>query len=161
MKKRGFTLIELMISLTIFATLSVFLYKVFFYQIRESFDFNNKIEVQYNLNKAVNMISDQLRNNSPNIVVDSSKNKIKNNEKIIIDLNSKESPSDITGNNRDLTSLKVYYNPSKKILWDDNGNKCSNIDSINIQCESNNNEVIEISIYSSVVKTVAAVNIKR
>ena len=64
MKKRGFTLVELMITLAIFSIFSVYLYQTFFSEIRQSFNFKNNIDIQYNTNKALNMLTDQIRNYS-------------------------------------------------------------------------------------------------
>ncbi|MFA9396693.1 MAG: type II secretion system protein J [Clostridiaceae bacterium] len=63
MKKRGFTLLELMIALGIFMLFSVYMFQAFNLQTRQTFRFNNNIELQYNVNKAMNMITDDLRNN--------------------------------------------------------------------------------------------------
>lgn len=157
MKKKGFTLIELMIAIAIFTIFSMYLYQVFFSQIRQSFNFNNNIDIQHNTNKALNMLTDEIRNYSfTNITFQSSGGtQVFSNGKIIIDLTSNASSPDI------------YYNSASKILSDNNGNQCSNIDSVQItQGSSNNeNELILITVSASEgnkqITSSTAVNIKK
>jgi len=61
MKKKGFTLIELMIALSIFSLFVGFLYTAYFTQIRENNSFNSRIDLKYNGDKAMNLILDELR----------------------------------------------------------------------------------------------------
>lgn len=160
MKKKGFTLIELMIALTIFTIFSAYLYQTFFSQIKQSLSFSNNIDIQYNANKALNMITDEIRNYSfTNITFQSSggtgATQILSNGKVIIDLSSNSSNPDI------------YYNSSTKILSDNSGNQCSNIDSVSLSqgTLSGENELILITVSASEgstqITTSTAVNIKR
>lgn len=64
MKRKGFTLVELMITLAIFTIFSFYLYQTFFYQIRQSFGFNSNIDAQTDANKVLNSITDVIRNNN-------------------------------------------------------------------------------------------------
>lgn len=63
MKKKGFTLIELMITFALFSLFVGFLYKAFFTQIRENNSFNTRIDLKYNGDKAMNLIINELRSN--------------------------------------------------------------------------------------------------
>ena len=63
MKKKGFTLIEMMLALAIFSLFVGFLYNAYFSQIRENASFNNRLDLKYNGDKAMNLILDTLRSN--------------------------------------------------------------------------------------------------
>lgn len=62
-KKKGFTLIEMMIALAIFSLFVGFLYNAYFSQIKENNSFNNKLDLKYNGDKAINLIINELRSN--------------------------------------------------------------------------------------------------
>ncbi|MBV7275757.1 type II secretion system protein J [Clostridium thailandense] len=154
MKKKGFTLVELMIALATFAILSLYLYQTFFSQIKLNFSFNDNIDLQYNINKALNILTDEIRNYS---FTDISINgdQISSGGKVIVNLNS-------GGLNND-----VDYDRANKILNlnDANGvniSKCTNIDSINMASEG---EIIVITVSASQGKlkitSSTAVNVKR
>ena len=141
MKKKGFTLIEVMIALGIFSIISVYLYQAYFTQLKQSLNFNNNVDIQQSANKALNMLTDEIRNYSgSNTTLTISSGQVKNSaSKVIIDLNQ----------NAPLTDIN--YNPSTKILVDNNGNQCSNITSIMISQGTGDyeNELIIISVTSS------------
>ena len=61
MEKKGFTLIEIMITLAIFSMFVGFLYNAYFTQIKENNSFNSKLDLKYNGDKAMNLIIDELR----------------------------------------------------------------------------------------------------
>jgi len=63
MNKKGFTLIELMITLALFSLFAGFLYNAFFTQIKENNSFNTNIDLKYNGDKTMNLITDKLRSN--------------------------------------------------------------------------------------------------
>lgn len=63
MKKQGFTLIELMITLALFSLFVGFLYNAYFTQIKENSSFNTRIDLKHNGDKAMNLITNELRNN--------------------------------------------------------------------------------------------------
>ena len=63
MKKKGYTLIELIIAFSIFVIFSGFMYKVYFEQIRSLKSIGSKSQIQYNANTAMDLISRQIRNN--------------------------------------------------------------------------------------------------
>lgn len=142
MKKKGFTLIELMIAIAVFTIFSMYLYQTFFSQVKQSFNFNNNIDIQYNANKALNMITDQIRNYSfTNISVNGTK--VLSGGKVIIDLDST-----VVGTSN--TDIILYYNGASKTLSDSSGNQCSNIDSIKIERGSNDeNELMMVTISAS------------
>ncbi|WP_368490367.1 PilW family protein [Clostridium sp. BJN0013] len=146
MKKKGFTLIELMIALSIFVIFSIYLYKTFFSQIKQSFNFNNNIDVQYNVNKALNMLTDEIR--SYNCTNDTKifKSSDSNNSFFVNCGNGDSEEGNIdTSNSRDTIDLlsnspesgspppsDIQYNRKSKTLYlkNDNQNKCFNIDSV-------------------------------
>ncbi|MFL0195453.1 type II secretion system protein J [Clostridium sp. WILCCON 0269] len=162
MKKKGFTLVELMIALAIFTIFSVYLYQTFFSQIRQSFSFNNNIDIQYNVNKALSMITDEIRNYSFTNITIPTETEVMSGNKVIIDLDS-----------NDLTHDIDYNKSSKTLNLNDvqsnaNIDKCLNIDSVRIsQGDSNNNEseLILITVSASEgdiqITSSTAVNINR
>jgi prepilin-type N-terminal cleavage/methylation domain-containing protein len=63
MKKKGFTLIEIMITLALFSLFVGFLYNAYFSQFKENNSFNTRLNLKYNGDKAMNLIVNELRNN--------------------------------------------------------------------------------------------------
>lgn len=141
MKKKGFTLIEVMIALGIFSIISVYLYQAYFTQLKQSLNFNNNVDIQQSANKALNMLTDEIRNYSgSNATLTISSGQVKNStSKVIIDLNQNAPSTDIN------------YNPSTKIITDKDGNQCSNIASIQINLGTavSENNLIIISVTAS------------
>lgn len=141
MKKKGFTLIEVMIALGIFSIISVYLYQAYFTQLKQSLNFNNNVDIQQSANKALNMLTDEIRNYSgSNTTLTVSLKQVKNSaSKVIIDLNQNAPSTDIN------------YNPSTKIITDKDGNQCSNIASIQINLGTavSENNLIIISVTAS------------
>lgn len=141
MKKKGFTLIEVMIALGIFSIISVYLYQAYFTQLKQSLNFNNNVDIQQSANKALNMLTDEIRNYSgSNATLTTSSRQVKNStSKVIIDLNENAPSTDIN------------YNPSTKIITDKDGNQCSNIASIQINQGTavSENDLIIISVTAS------------
>jgi prepilin-type N-terminal cleavage/methylation domain-containing protein len=165
MKRKGFSLTELMIALAVFSIISIFLYQTFFSQIRQAFNFNYNIDIQRNVNKALEMLTDEIRNSSYTDVTFEesggkvtevlSKDRITKVVSTIIDLNSSGS-----GN--------VNYNSVNKILSDKYGNECFNIDSVVITrggAGNNENDLILITVSASEGRTQitssTAVNIEK
>jgi prepilin-type N-terminal cleavage/methylation domain-containing protein len=165
MKRKGFSLTELMIALAIFSIISLFLYQTFFSQIRQSFNFNYNIDIQRNVNKALEILTDEIRNNSYTDVTFEesggkvtkvlSKDRITKVVNTIIDLNSSGS-----GN--------VNYNNVNKTLSDKYGNESFNIDSILITrgvSGDNENDLILITVSASEgraqITSSTAVNIEK
>lgn len=160
MKRKGFSLTELMIALAIFSIISLFLYQTFFSQIRQSFSFNYNIDIQRNVNRALEMLTDEIRNNSyTNITIEltgtGGTTQVKSGGNIIIDLSSSA-----LGN--------VNYNSANKTLSDKQSNECTNIDSIQIiqgNVSNNENDLILITVSASEGRTQitssTAVNIKK
>ncbi|MFT8315605.1 MAG: prepilin-type N-terminal cleavage/methylation domain-containing protein [Clostridium sp.] len=64
MKRKGFTLVEVMITLAIFTIFSLYLYQTFWGEIKQTFRFYNSIDNQTDANKDLNMITDVIRNNN-------------------------------------------------------------------------------------------------
>ncbi|MDP4089594.1 MAG: prepilin-type N-terminal cleavage/methylation domain-containing protein [Bacillota bacterium] len=156
MNKKGFTLIELMIALSIFIIISGYIYKTFFNQIRQSVGFNNNVDLQYNVNKALGLMSDKLRSSGTVTLSGSPVGQVISSGKVVIDLTSNSSNPDI------------YYNASSKQLIDKNGNQCLYISSIVISqgaLSNNENELIFITVSGIEANTQfsssTAVNIKR
>ena len=157
MKKRGFTLIELMITLAIFSLFVGFLYSAYFTQIRENNSFNSRIDLKYNGDKAMNLITDELRSNAYFILaIDSTGNVTRittTDHKMLIDL---------TGGT-DLFNLKLT--PQNTLVDNSNSNPvilCKGITSIIINY---NEDLIFITIYlkskNDEYTVTSAVNIKK
>jgi len=178
MKKRGFTLVELMITLAIFSIFSVYLYQTFFSQIKQSFNFKNNIDIQYNTNKALNMLTDQIRNYSS---TNDTKTLTSSDGNNILKLGSKDkdgkievsSVSNAGAANKDIINLilnptesnvpssNIYYDRKSKTLQDNDENKCFNIDSVDF---SYKNGLIFISVSASEgniqIKSHTAINVQ-
>ncbi|AGY76859.1 PilW family protein [Clostridium autoethanogenum] len=172
MKKRGFTLVELMITLAIFSIFSVYLYQTFFSEIKQSFNFKNNIDIQYNANKALNMITDEIRNYDS---VDDTKILKSSDGNTVLklgprDKNGKVQVSTVSnagaanGNEINLisnASSNILYNIKSKVLQDKDENKCSNIDSVDFSYKDG---LIFISVSASegniVLKSHTAINVQ-
>jgi prepilin-type N-terminal cleavage/methylation domain-containing protein len=133
MKKKGFTLIELMIAISIFSVFSIFLYDMFSVQVKESFNFKDNINTQYNLNKAMNMITASLRENS---------------YKDSFDYES-------------LDSLGLIYNKNTKTLSDKYGRKSTGIDEVTIKNDSNEAGVLQVTVSSYGFTSDTAINVDK
>ncbi|HEY8892276.1 MAG TPA: prepilin-type N-terminal cleavage/methylation domain-containing protein [Clostridium sp.] len=116
MKKKGFTLIELMITLALFSLFAGFLYNAYFTQIKENNSFNTRIDLKYNGDKAMRLITEELRSNinfyytyesGSNINITQIKSNDLITNKILIDLTGDTSTSDLQ-----LTSNKTLINNS-------------------------------------------------
>ncbi|WP_416175898.1 PilW family protein [Clostridium sp.] len=133
MKKKGFTLIELMIAISIFSVFSIFLYNMFSVQVKESFNFKENINTQYNLNKAMTMITASLRENS---------------YKDSFDYES-------------LDSLGLIYNKNTKTLSDKYGRKSTGIDEVTIKNDSNEAGVLQVTVSSYGFTSDTAINVDK
>jgi prepilin-type N-terminal cleavage/methylation domain-containing protein len=133
MKKKGFTLIELMIAISIFSVFSIFLYDMFSVQVKESFNFKDNINTQYNLNKAMTMITASLRENS---------------YKDSFDYES-------------LDSLGLIYNKNTKTLSDKYGRKSTGIDEVTIKNDSNEAGVLQVTVSSYGFTSDTAINVDK
>lgn len=105
MKRQGFTLIELMITLALFSLFVGFLYNAYFTQIKENNSFNTRIDLKHNGDKAMNLITNELRNNVDFNFIAGGNGDInqitKTNGDILINLTSSIEPSNLalTSNN--------------------------------------------------------------
>jgi prepilin-type N-terminal cleavage/methylation domain-containing protein len=137
MKRKGFTLIEVMIALGIFVLFSGYMYRTFFNQIRLYSSVNNKNHTQYSGRNAINIITDVIRKSDkivkhvPTIVVKEPNLPNGSVEKIIA--------PDGTGKNRLLIDMNeddsyvgdVNYSYIDKTLTDADDNVlCSEISSL-------------------------------
>ncbi|WP_163193435.1 PulJ/GspJ family protein [Clostridium thermarum] len=156
MKKKGLTLIELMIALSMFSIISLFMYRTFFTQIRQAAEYNHNIDLLYNANKALNMLTDKIRSSSGITLSGNPVAQVLSNGVVVIDLTS------------NTTSPDIYFNSGKKELVNADGRTCSYIDSVVIsQGTSPDKEDELIYITVSAVKgnsefsSSTAVNIRR
>ncbi|MBA5849989.1 prepilin-type N-terminal cleavage/methylation domain-containing protein [Clostridium sp. cel8] len=133
MKEKGFTLIELMIAISIFSVFSIFLYNMFSVQVKESFNFKDNINTQYNLNKAMTMITASLRENS---------------YKDSFDYES-------------LDSLGLIYNKNTKTLSDKYGRKSTGIDEVTIKNDLNEAGVLQVTVSSYGFTSDTAINVDK
>lgn len=179
MKKKGFTLVELMMTLAVFTIFSIYLYQTFFLQIRQSFEFKDNIDIQYDANKALNMIADQIRSCDS---INDTKILRASDGKTIISLGPKDKNGQIQvsvskGNflndgdtveliknqpELDLPLSDVQYNIKEKMLKDDNEDKCYNIDKVDFSYE---NGLVNVTVSASEgklnIKMSTAVNVQK
>jgi len=166
MKKKGFTLIEMMIALAIFSLFVGFLYNAYFSQIKENISFNNRLDLKYNGDKAINLITDELRSNTKlNFVIgsDGNINQITTTDsemkiKILIDLNSSASTSAL----KFITSQNTLVDGSNSVVL------CKEISSISIKPGSpSQNETdlliitIDLKLKNDLYTVTSAVNINK
>ncbi|MBC8062740.1 MAG: prepilin-type N-terminal cleavage/methylation domain-containing protein [Clostridiaceae bacterium] len=159
MKKKGFTLIEMMIALAIFSLFVGFLYKAYFSQIKENKSFIDRLDLKYNGDKAMGLITDELRSNviQPDIDIITSPStgnitQIKSNPINLIDLTGTFSNSDLQ-----LTSQNTLVsNPSLN-----NVVQCKGIKSITMKYNVNLILItIELKSKNDEYTVTSAVNIK-
>ena len=156
MKRKGLTLIELIIAVSMFTIISMFIYRTFFTQIKQSVGFNNSIDIQYNVNKALNMLTDKIRSSDYVTVSGSPVTQVLSNGVVIIDLASNS------------TNPDIYFNSVGNQLIDKDGRSCSYIESVVISqgtSDNRENELILITV-SAVERDIrisssTAVNIRR
>ena len=110
MKKKGFTLIEMMIALAIFSLFVGFLYNAYFSQIKENNSFNNRLDLKYNGDKAMGLITDELRSN---VITPSTGafTQIISNGNVLIDLTGSVSTSDLQLTSQNTLVDKSSSNP--------------------------------------------------
>ncbi|MCJ7689219.1 MAG: prepilin-type N-terminal cleavage/methylation domain-containing protein, partial [Clostridiaceae bacterium] len=139
MKKKGFTLIEIMITLAIFSLFVGFLYNAYFSQIKENNSFNSRLNLKYNGDKAMDLITNELRS----IVIPLSTGriyKVTSSGKDIIDLTLSTGPA------------KLKLTPQKTLIDNLGSNPlvlCQGITSIKMEfgdATKNEEELIIITI---------------
>jgi prepilin-type N-terminal cleavage/methylation domain-containing protein len=137
MKKKGFTLIEVMISLGIFVLFSGYMYRTFFNQIRLYSSVNNKNHTQYSGRNAVNIIMDVIRKSDkivehvPTIVAKEPNLPSGSIEKVIAPDSTGKKRLLIDLNEDDSYTADVNYSYIDKTLTDADGNiLCSEISSL-------------------------------
>lgn len=131
MKKKGFTLIGLMLALAIFTLVMTFLYTTFFSQIRSYNSTNDENHIQYNARNAMELIVDEVRGADSNISV--TNNSISANGSTLIGTNTM---------NADLN-----FNSASGTLTDKDGNVlCRQISGLSFRTDSVNASVIVITI---------------
>jgi prepilin-type N-terminal cleavage/methylation domain-containing protein len=108
MKKKGFTLVELMIALSIFSIFLGFVYKVYFEEVHSLKSMGARSEIQYNANTAMELIAKQIRNNTQvNTFIENGKcTQLKSNGTVLID---------VSGNR---TNSNLYYDSTTDTLRD-------------------------------------------
>lgn len=114
MNKKGFTLIELMITLALFSLFVGFLYNAYFTQIRENNSFNTKLDLKYNGDKAMSLITEELRSNVDFKFISGSNGNINQittiDDHMLIDLDGGAKPSNLS-----LTSQNTLVDNSNSI----------------------------------------------
>ena len=128
MKKKGFTLIEMMMTLAIFSIFAVFLYQAYFSQIKENNSFNTRLDLKYNGDKAMNLITEELRSGTGFKTIKDSDGNISKitsgDDTMLIDLKGDSMSSHLT--------LKADGN-SASLIDSNSVVLCKGINSINIQ----------------------------
>ena len=141
MKKRGFTLVELMIALSIFAILIGSVYKAFFSEMKELRQMTDKNNLQYNAKSCIEYITRELRSkkdysqgieleqNGALITSYITKNKIETGTVLV----------DVSGNKRGLVNL----NKATKKLVDKSGRiLCNGVNNISLSKDSSGNVIL-------------------
>lgn len=134
MMKKGFTLLELMITLAIFSIFSGYLYKIYFNQIKLFSSINNRNDFQYEAKTGEYYISREIRNNINDITYDSINKLIKKTSSgtILVNASGDVSNSVNMGNiNFDATN-HTFLSKSGDIL-------CRYVNSISITHGNTNN----------------------
>ena len=133
MKKKGFTLIEMMIALAIFSLFMGFLYNAYFSQIKENNSFNTRLDLKYNGDKAMNLITDELRSNNNFNYTYESGSTVNINKITTLTANTLINLIDLTGGT-EVSNLTLT--PQNTLVDNSNSNNvilCKGIASINIQ----------------------------
>jgi len=144
MKKKGFTLVELMIALSIFAILLGSVYKAFFSEMKELRQMTDKNNLQYNAKTCIEYITRELRGKkdySQGIELESNDTLIKS----YITKNNIETSTvlvDVSGNNKGLVNLN---RSTKKLIDNDGRILCNGINNISLRKDSSG-DVILITI---------------
>jgi len=141
MKKRGFTLVELMIALSIFAILIGSVYKVYFSEMKELRQITDKNNLQYNAKSCIEYITKELRNKydySQGITLEGNGTLIKS----YITVNNVETSTvlvDVSGSSKGLVNL----NKTTKKLTDNKGRTlCNGVNNILLSKDSSGNLII-------------------
>jgi prepilin-type N-terminal cleavage/methylation domain-containing protein len=74
MKRKGFTLVELMLAVSVFSIFAFFMFKMFFDEQKFFMALHRQIDLQYNANTALEYIGGALRNNAGLAVNDTNYN---------------------------------------------------------------------------------------
>lgn len=154
MKKKGFTLLELMISLAVFSIFAGFMYRSFYEEIRATKTVNNRSDLQYNAGKAIELISTEVRNGG---TITLNGNKVVGTVPAIattlVDLSGTGTGSDI---NLDTIGKSLKDNQGRIL--------CKNIDSVQISTTGVNGVMLNITANLSEgqesYKVVTAINLK-
>ena len=140
MKKRGFTLIELMLALSIFAILMGAVYKAYFSEMKELRQITDKNNLQYSAKTCIEYITRELRN----IEDETQEIELIGNEIIIKSFETKKDVVlvDITGNKSGLVNL----NKATRKLVDQKGRiLCNGVNNISLK-KDESGDVIVITI---------------
>jgi prepilin-type N-terminal cleavage/methylation domain-containing protein len=140
MKNKGFTLLELMIALSIFAAFSVFMYRFFGDAQRSVIAKHRMLDMQYNGAAALNYVENVIRNNS-GIGCDSTEKRLYSGSVDNVLMDYSGSP-DYPGIN-----AKLFYDRASHALKDSSGNTlCSYIDDISVTIEGGSDELIGVTV---------------
>jgi len=141
MKKKGFTLVELMIALSIFAILMGSVYKAYFSELKELRQIADKNNLQYNAKSCIEYITRELRNKkdySQGVTLEGNGTLIKS----YITVNNVETSTilvDVSGSSKGLVNL----NKATKKLTDDKGRiLCNGVNNISLSKDASGNMII-------------------
>lgn len=142
MKKKGFTLIELMLAVSIFGVFTIFMLKFFFDEYRSYVRLQNQLDLQYNAGTAVDYIVHCIRNNPDLIFQDE-------DYQVVISRSSGRKLIDISDNGGVYDS-ELYYDARHKALKNKQGHVlCKNIESIILEPDSSDDSVINVKVFLS------------
>lgn len=139
MKKKGFTLLEIMIALTIFSTFSVFMYRFFADEQKSIIAKHRQMDMHYSALMVMDYIESTIRNN-PGLLYDSNV--------VYKDSTKAYGLINVTGTNSPVSDY--YFESTTKSFKDKGGNTISQgIESISISVDSLDMNLINVEITMS------------
>lgn len=137
MRKKGFTLVELMMALGIFMTFSIFMYRFFADEQKSLIAKNLQLDMYYNGAAALNYMESMVRKN-PHLDYDDT------DDIFYEDATEVKAVFDPMGSG---TNAELYVDKASRALKDsDNNTLCSYIDSINLTLQDNGLIAIDIEL---------------
>jgi len=139
MRKKGFTLMELMLAVSIFSIFTIFMIKFFFDEYESYVRLQNQLDLQYSANTAVDYIVQCIRNN-PDITF------LDEDYQVFISRTAGRKLMDISGSGG-AYDAELYYDAQDKALKSKQGHViCENIEEIILEPDSSDDSVINVKV---------------